>query len=129
MLNAQPLILNKPHSDYHNITAYQKAKILAKQVISLSDQLPKSRAYDAIYLQLVRSSTSIGANLVEGYGRNNSGEYRQFLGIARGSSLESEYWLELVQETANINTKALLDINTEIIKLLTTTIKNLSNHT
>lgn len=128
MLNTQNSILNSQYSDYHNITAYQKAKQVTKLSISIANQLPKNRAFDAIYIQLVRSSSSIGANIAEGYGRNNPKEYKQFLGIARGSSLETEYWLEIINESAGIDTKPVLIINKEIIKLLTTSIKNISIH-
>ena len=92
------------YNDYHNLSAYQKARDLTKQIIALSDKLPKNRAFDAIYVQIVRSVSSIGANIVEGYGRNNPREYRQFLGIARGSCFEKE-----------------------IVRLLTVMIKNLGN--
>jgi len=128
MLNTQNSILNGQYSDYHNITAYQKAKQVTKLAISVADKLPKNRAFDAIYTQLVRSSSSIGANIAEGYGRNNPKEYKQFLGISRGSSLETEYWLEIIGESAGIDTQSILTINKEIIKLLTTSIKNLSIH-
>lgn len=115
---------NYQYPDHHNITAYQRAKSLIKLIIPLSDKLPNTRAFDAIFLQLVRSASSIGANIAEGYGRNNVKEYRQFLGIARGSSLETEYWLETLQETTQLDASVLLSLNKEIIKLLTTTVKN-----
>ncbi len=125
MPNAQYSTLNNyQYPDYHSISAYQRAKSLIKLVISLSEKLPQTRAFDAIFLQLVRSTSSIGANIAEGYGRNNVKEYRQFLGIARGSSLETEYWLETLQETTKLDLLVLLNLNKEIIKLLTTTVKN-----
>lgn len=97
-------------------------------VIKLADELPKTRSINVIYNQLVRSTSSIGANIVEGYGRNNPKEYRQFLGIARGSSLETEYWLEILSETETIiNISDIINLNKEVIKILTVTIKNLSN--
>ena len=115
------------YNDYHNLSAYQKAKDLTRQIITLSDKLPKSRAFDAIYTQIVRSASSIGANLAEGYGRSNPREYRQFLNIARGSNFETEYWLETIQESTKISTIDLIELNKEIIRLLTTMIKNLGN--
>lgn len=116
-------------TDYHSLLSYQKAKDLTKMVFKLgTNPMFTTNSGKSLYNQLFRSTSSIGANIAEGYGRNNPKEYKQFLGIARGSSFETEYWLELVQETSNINTNQLLSINTEIIKILTTTIKNLNSN-
>lgn len=43
--------------------------------------------------QIVRSADSIGANIVEGYGRFHYGDQVRFLYIARGSLFETSYWL------------------------------------
>jgi four helix bundle protein len=116
------------YHDFHKLTVYSKAKQLTKKVIqNLSPLLTKNQATNSILNQLVRSSSSIGANIAEGYGRSNKKEYKQFLGIARGSSLETQYRLEIIQESYNLNISDIMDLNTEIIKLLTTTIKNLSS--
>ncbi len=112
--------------DHHNLIYYQKAKQLTKDVVLLFNKLPQTRTNEILYKQILRSVSSIGANIAEGYGRNNKKEYRQYLGIARGSALETEYWLEIIQEISGINTQTLIELNKEIIRLLTTTIKNLN---
>jgi four helix bundle protein len=50
----------------------------------------------AAYLcnQLMRAIDSVGANICEGFGRGYAGSLRQFYGYARGSALESAYWLD-----------------------------------
>ncbi len=113
--------------DHRDLISYQKAKQLTKFVIRLSEVLPKSRNIDILYKQLLRSTSSVGANIVEGYGRNNQKEYKQFLGISRGSALEAEYWLEILSDSVAIDLSDIININKEVIKILTVTIKNLNN--
>lgn len=114
------------YTDYHNLTAYQKAKQITILIINITKTVEKNQSNLAIINQIIRSASSIGANFAEGYGRNNPKEYRQFLGIARGSSFETEYWLEILQESNKFNLSDIINLNKEIIKLLTVTIKNLS---
>lgn len=114
---------------YESLIIYQKSKLLTRNVIQIFEMLPKTKTIDIIQYQIVRSVSSIGANIVEGYGRNSPREYKQFLTIARGSCFETSYWLEILQDLAPIETRAKIDeflgLNTEILKMLTVTIKNL----
>jgi four helix bundle protein len=48
--------------------------------------------------QLRRAGVSVASNIAEGYGRNSRGEYKQFLGMARGSNLEVQTQLYLASE-------------------------------
>ncbi len=114
-------------TDHKSLISYQKAKELTKKTIKLSKILPYDKAVFIVYSQLIRAASSIGANIVEGYGRNNPKEYKQFLGIARGSSLETEYWLEILSETISVELSDIIKLNQELIKILTVTIKNLGS--
>lgn len=49
--------------------------------------------------QLFRAVCSIGANIAEGFGRNSTKEFVQFLYIARGSLYETKHFLYLTQKT------------------------------
>ncbi len=65
--------------------------------------------------QVVRSADSIGANIVEGYGRYHYGDQVRFLYIARGSLFETSYWLRraykrhLINDDTHQNALAYLD--------------------
>lgn len=48
---------------------------------------------DSIGKQLARAGDSIGANVVEGYGRGSFQDNRRFVKIARGSLYETRHWL------------------------------------
>lgn len=115
-------------TDHHGLASYQKSKQLVLKIIEICNSNPKKYSYLPIFQQIIRSSSSIGANIAEGYGRNNQKEYKQYLGIARGSSFETEYWLEILQESLNMNFSDIINLNKEIIKILTVTIRNLSDH-
>lgn len=116
------------YSSYKELIVYQKAEILTKEVIEYFSKfnLPKSKEFAVI--QLLRSVASIGANIAEGYGRFYGKSYRQFLAIARGSSFETDYWLEILIQIPDFDKEELFkfqNINTEISKMLTAMMKKL----
>jgi len=77
-------------------------------------------------IKIRRASSSINANLIEGGHRNTRGEYKQFVGIARGSVGELKYHLLLAKDLGYIDDKDYsLKIN-EISKMLSGLIKSLS---
>jgi four helix bundle protein len=113
---------------YKDLLVYQKAKELTKEVIQYfaKFRLPKSEEF--VIIQLLRAVASIGANIAEGYGRLYKKSYRQFLSISRGSSFETDYWLEIVMEFEEFDKGVVQKFsakNIEIIKMLTTMMKRL----
>ena len=108
---------------------YQKAKELVVDIFHLWSKHFSNRQVEPIFKQLIRSAGSIGANVGEGYGRNNRKEFRQFLGVARGSGFETSYWLEILREI--IPDKTQIDkqtqLNLEITKMLSSSIKTLGS--
>ena len=47
--------------------------------------------------QMRRSAVSVPSNIAEGQGRLSTGEFRQFLGVARGSNFELQTQLEIAR--------------------------------
>ena len=93
-------------------TLIKRAFHFAKTIIQLSDLLPNKRSTRVILDQLLRSSTSVGANIVEAQAASSRKDFANFLNHALKSGNETKFWLLLLIETAP-NKK--LEI-TEIIK-------------
>ncbi len=75
-----------------------RAKTFALRVINLVETLPKNKANDVISYQLLKSSTSIGANYKEALRAESKADFIHKIGIVEKEASESEWWLELLQE-------------------------------
>ena len=78
-----------PVTHYKQLTVWQKAMALVKDVYEITASFPKQEQFGLVS-QLRRAAVSIPSNIAEGQGRMSSGEFIQFLGIARGSLHEVE---------------------------------------
>jgi four helix bundle protein len=90
-------------------------------VIDLVNHLPVKRGYMSIGDQLVRSATSIGANLVEAKSASSRKDYIKYFEISLKSANESKYWLCLVRDAFRENdggADKLLNELTEICNML-----------
>jgi len=81
---------------FRDLLVWQKSMQLAVEVYKLTKSFPREEVY-GLTSQIRRSAISIPSNIAEGHGRLNVGEFRQFLGIARGSTYELQTQLELAQ--------------------------------
>ena len=76
---------------------WQKAQDLAFEIIQVADALPRRTSAQVLSNQIIRASTSIGANIAEGHGRYMSGADANHLLIARGSPAETDSWLDMLR--------------------------------
>ncbi|SFO91194.1 four helix bundle protein [Mesorhizobium sp. NFR06] len=83
-------------NSYKDLIVWQQAMDLAAATYSLTKAWPKEELY-GLTSQIRRSATSIAANIAEGYGRDNTGSYQQFLRIAQGSLKELETHLQIAE--------------------------------
>ncbi len=93
-------------SSYKQLAVWQKAIEMVTDIYSITQTYPKEEIY-ALTNQVRRAATSVPANIAEGWGRNMTGEYIQFLRIARGSLLELETHLIVSSNLKYINNQTL----------------------
>ena len=83
---------DKSKKGYRKLFVWQKADDLAYEVYIATKQFPRDEMF-GIVSQLRRAALSIAVNLVEGAGRQNRREIKQFANISLGSMAETEYLL------------------------------------
>ncbi len=81
----------------------------AKGCVDLCQSLPKNMTNSEFTNQLIRSSSSVGANYREANDSITRKEFYHRIGISRKESKESKYWLELV-EHSNVEFKGPIDV-------------------
>ncbi len=102
----------------------EKAFDFALDIIDLFKQLNQKNEF-IISRQLMRSGTSIGANIEEGLQGQSKADFISKLSISLKEAFETRYWLELLKcsHLVNINVDSYLNKITEIIRILTSILK------
>ena len=85
-----------PAKSFRELIVWQKSIQMATTIYQLSRGFPEEEIY-GLASQIRRSAVSVPSNIAEGQGRLNTGEFRQFLGIARGSNFELQTQLEIAR--------------------------------
>ena len=102
---------------------------LITDIYSITQKFPSHELY-GLTSQTRRAACSIALNIAEGYGRQSTKSYIQFLKISRGSLLELETCIHIAMNLNYISSKEsklAMDQMEEIIKMLNTLIKTLNN--
>jgi four helix bundle protein len=114
---------------FRDLVVWQRAMQLTVAIYRLSQKFPREEIY-GLTSQIRRSAVSVPSNIAEGHGRLNSGEYRQFLGIARGSNFELQTQLEIAR-ALEIGNPELLDeaegLSHEVGKMLYATLESIKH--
>ena len=106
----------------------QRVYQFALDVIGFIEQLPKEQTSRIIGDQLLRSATSIGANVAEAQGAVSKKDYTNFFAHALKSANETKFWLSLLQDSGKSQKELsgrLLKEVTEIANVLATSILTL----
>ena len=100
----------------------KKSKAFALEIIRVCNEIKRSQKESILTNQLVRSGTSIGANIREAFYAHSKADFIAKLQIALKECSESEYWLELLIESGCYSDKSILDRCIEIKKILVSSI-------
>ena len=106
--------------------AADKSKAFAIRIINLYKYLQDKKEF-VLSKQILRSGTSIGANITEANYAQSKADFISKMSIALKESAETAYWLELLAETKYITEEQYSSINNdcqELIRILTATVKN-----
>ena len=99
-----------------------KSKSFALAIIKVCNEVKSSKHESVLTNQLIRSGTSIGANIREAFYGHSKADFISKLQIALKECSESEYWLELLIESGYYDNRDILDKCIEVKKLLITSI-------
>ena len=98
----------------------------AVRVVKMASCLPRSSAGIEVGRQVVRSATSIGANVEEADAAESKQDFIHKMGIAHKEARETRYWLRIVQAALldNDEVRTLAQESDELVRILYTIIDN-----
>jgi four helix bundle protein len=114
---------------YQDLEVWQMAMTLAEDCYRLTAEFPRDELY-GMTAQIRRAAVSIPANIAEGYGRDQTGYFIQFLKVAQGSARELETHLILSGRLRFVSEAGLppvLETCQRISKMLRTLIRSVEH--
>lgn len=87
----------KPYNTRHRCFYF------SKEIILFVKGCRYERVYSSLFDQLIRSATSVGANVVEAKAGSSKNDWKKFLVIALKSANEVKYWLCLIRDTMSVD--------------------------
>ncbi len=89
-------------STCRDLIVWQRAINLIEKIYRMTQQFPREELY-GLTSQIRRAAVSIASNIAEGQGRTTPGEFRHFIGIARGSTSEVETQLIIAERLGYVS--------------------------
>ena len=108
-----------------------KSKAFAIRIVKLYRYLCEEKKEYVLSKQLLRSGTSIGANVKEALRGQSRADFIAKMSISLKEASETEYWLEILHETDYLTDnqfKGIYEACKELLKLLTSIIKTSKNN-
>ena len=95
----------------------------ACEIVNFSDKLKENKDFE-LASQLLRSGSSIGANIREAQRGVSTKDFKNKFGIALKEADETKYWLEILEATGREVPKEMMNKCEELIRILVAIIKN-----
>ena len=111
---------------------YQKAYPFAIRIVKLHKWLCDEKKEYTLSKQVLRSGTSIGANIAEAKGGISRADFRAKMSIAYKETLETKYWLSLLKDTEYIPEKSFNSLHSdcdEIARMLWSILQSTKKNT
>ena len=99
-----------------------KAKDFAVEIINMCKSIKETKRESVLTNQLMRSGTSIGANIHESKYAHGTADFISKMQIALKECSESEYWIELLIEGGYTDNRIILEHCIEIKRILISSI-------
>lgn len=103
----------KTHKD---LEVWKISVEFVSELYRITGSFPKEEIF-GIVSQIRRAGVSVPANIAEGFGRNTTGELKQFIGIAKGSLSEVETLIEISCNLSYIDIKVKSELTGTISKI------------
>ena len=113
---------------YRDLVAWKRAVELVTHVYGLTKSFPDDERY-GLTAQLRRAAVSVASNIAEGQGRFSRGEFKQFLGHARGSLLEIETQMTIATKLSYLDSRqseVVFELSSEVGRILNGLISSLN---
>ena len=94
-----------------------RTKKFAIRIVKLCTELKRNKIDFALSDQLIRSGTSVGANVTEAKASSTRKELIRFYEIALRSANETKYWIDVIKEGYNLNTEMFKQDDIELIEI------------
>jgi len=118
------------HSSKSKSELRERTYAFSVKTIQFLESLPEKRISWVIANQLMRSATSIGANIIEAKSSSSKKDFIRFYEIALKSANETKYWLMLLVDALAVNgteVKFLLNETDEIARMIAASLLTLKN--
>jgi len=104
----------------------ERTFVFSVRVVKLAQRLLKTIAGRELGKQIIRSGTSIGANVEEADGATSKKDFIHKMGIARKEARETRYWLRIIGSTLmnDQEIESLTNECDELVKILSKIIQN-----
>jgi four helix bundle protein len=113
---------------FRDLVVWQRSIQPTVAIYRLTESFPRQEVY-GLTSQIRRSTVSIASSIAEGQGRLNTGEFRQFLGVARGSNCELQTQLEIARALGSGDIKLIEEaegLSNEVGKMINAILKSLN---